>query len=279
MSRSTRPGGAPPGPANGTVGSVASLDVSATKGFALRSVPAVQVSPTGIVGNREFFLVDVDEQLYSVPKDAVFLAYWTAYDPATGVFSMGRSDIAECAAVVRDVGPKRRFQFDERLVDGYWAPGPWDELVSELAGRSLRLARCAEPGGGFDVHPLTLQSTASLRALGAELDGRPVDPRRFRLNVTLEVGDRPFIEDEWADRVLEVGGCRLRLRGGIPRCLAVEHRPYDADRGLQVQRRIRELRGPTATEWGPAVLFGMYADVVQPGTVAVDDPVVLAPLP
>lgn len=258
-----------------TVGSVSRLDISATKGFAVRSVPAVDVARTGIVGNREFFLVDIDERLYSVPRDPIFLSYWTSYDTESGVFSVGRSDTTECSAVVRHVGDVRPFQFDDRMVDGWWAPGPWDELLSEVAGRELRLGHCAEPGGGHDVHPVTLQSTASLAALGAELDGRPVDPRRFRLNLTLDVGDVPFVEDTWAGRVLAVGACRLRMRSGIPRCIAVENRPDDGDRTLLVQRRIRDLRGPMRSEWGPGVLFGMYSEVVEPGRVAVGDPVSL----
>lgn len=257
------------------VGSVARLDIAATKGFALRCVSAVDVARFGIVGNREFFLVDIDERLYSVPKDPVFLGYWTSYERESGLFSVGRADTTECVAAVRHVGDLRPFQFDERLVDGWWAPGPWDEMLSEVAGRNLRLAHCAEPGGGHDVHPVTLQSTASLAALGTELDGRPVDSRRFRLNLTLDVGDGPFIEDAWEGRVLTVGACRLRVRSGIPRCMAVEHRPDDGDRGLLVQRRIRGLRGPMVSDWGPGVLFGVYADVVEPGRVAVGDLVCL----
>ncbi|RYB92267.1 MOSC domain-containing protein [Nocardioides glacieisoli] len=259
-----------------TVGSVAALQIAATKGFALRSVPTVQVTPTGIEGNREFFLVDVDERLYSVPKDPIFLGLWTAYDPGTRVLCIGRAEKVECVAEVRDEGSVRQFEFDERVVDGYWTPGPWDEFVSRLAGRRLRLARCATTGGGFDVYPVTLLSTASLHALGSEPDGRPVDPRRFRLNMTLDLGGRPFAEDGWSARVLAVGACELRLRGGIPRCLAVENRPDDGNRDFRVQRRIREVRGATPSEAGPSVLLGVYAEVVTPGTVSVGDCVQLA---
>lgn len=258
------------------VGSVADLHVAATKGFALRSAPVVRVTPTGIAGNREFFLVDIDERLYSVPKDPRFLGYWTAYDPKTRLFSIGRGSTTECAALVRDVGAVRQFEFDDRVVDGYWTPGPWDEFVSELAGRRLRLARSASTGGGFDMYPVTLHSTASLKALGHEPDGRPVDPRRFRLNITLDVGEHPFAEDAWAGRVLALGACQLRVGSGVPRCLAVENRPDDADRDFRVLRRIREVRGATPSEWGPAVLFGVYAEVVEPGEVAVGDSVLLA---
>ena len=260
-------------------GSVVGLYVTPTKGFAVRKVPSVEVTPTGILGNREFFLVDIDEQLYSVPKDPVFLHYWTRYSDATGVLSIGRGDEVQCSGVVRRAGRLRQFAFDERLVWGWWAPGPWDDMLSALAGRHLRLARCSKPGDGHDVHPVTVLSTASLTALGTELDGRGVDVRRFRLNVVVDIGDQPFREDGWGESAITVGGCTLQLRGGIPRCLAVEHRPDDADRGLRMQRRIREVRGTTPSTWGPSVLLGVYADVLAPGRIALGDPVALRTWP
>lgn len=255
------------------LGSVARLDIATTKGFALSQVPAVHVASTGIVGNREFFLVDIDERLYSVPRDPAFLGYWTSYDHSSGVFSLGSGDTTECSATVHHVGDVRPFEFDERMVEGRWAPGPWDEVLSDVAGRHVRLVHCAVAGGGHDVHPVTLQSTASLAALGTELNGHPLDRRRFRLNLTLDLGSIPFIEDSWADGILAVGSCRLRLRGGVPRCIAVEYRPEDGHRGLLVQQRISRLRGPMISDWGPGVLYGTYADVLDPGPIAVGDPV------
>ncbi|MEW2571830.1 MOSC domain-containing protein [Streptomyces sp. NPDC047070] len=255
------------------VGSVVRLEVTATKGFALRQVPEMRVEPTGIAGNREFFLVDIDERLYSVPRDPAFLHLWTAHDPVSGVFSVGRDGTTECAQELRSAGAVRTFRLDDRTVEGRWAPGPWDDLLSELAGRDLRLVHCTEPGGGHDAYPVTLQSTASLAALGNESDGRPVDPRRFRLNITVDQKGAPFEEDAWRDRVLQIGECRLRVGVGVPRCLAIEHRPEDGDRALRMQARIRGVRGATLSAWGPAVLFGVYADVVRPGRVALADPV------
>lgn len=61
------------------VGSVARLEVTATKEFSLREVAAIQVESTGIVGNREE---------------------------------------TECAQTVRHVGDVRPFAFDERTVAG-----------------------------------------------------------------------------------------------------------------------------------------------------------------
>ncbi|MYS53711.1 MOSC domain-containing protein [Streptomyces sp. SID6013] len=181
--------------------------------------------------------------------------------------------MTECAREVKHVGAPRSYRLDERTVAGRWAPGPWDDMLSELAGRELRLVHCAEPGGGHDAYPVTLQSTASLAALGREMDGRPVDSRRFRLNLTVDLGEAPFEEDRWKGHLLEIGECRLLMGEGIPRCLAVEHRPEDGDRALQMQARIRRVRGVTPSVWGPAVLFGVYMDVVRPGRIALTDPV------
>ena len=44
------------------VGVVKALHVATTKGFAVRPVQAIEVTPTGITGNREFFIVDIDER-------------------------------------------------------------------------------------------------------------------------------------------------------------------------------------------------------------------------
>ena len=247
------------------------IHVAATKGFALKPVESVQLSWTGIVGNREFFLVDIDDRLYSVPKDPVFLSYWTSFDPHAATFTVGRSAESVCTGPIGPAGGTQSFEFDERRVEGWLVPGPWDELFSDIAGRHLRLARSAAPAGGYDVAPVTLQTAGSLAALGDEVDRRPVDPRRFRMNFTLDVGAKPFVEDAWVGRRLIVGEAVLRVGGGVPRCLSVEHRPYDGDRELRVQQQIRKVRGPTSTSSGPAVLFGVYAEVLRPGKVCAGD--------
>ncbi|WP_308797771.1 MOSC domain-containing protein [Agromyces silvae] len=261
------------------VGRVSELLVTATKGFALHSVPSIEVDRTRIVGNREFFLVDVDDYLYSVPRDPVFLSWWTAFDRSAGTFSIGHGTRVVASAPIEHPDPVGVFRLDDRTVQAWPCPGPWDAILSTLAGRDLRLVQCAGTEGGHDVYPVTVVSTASLAALGTERDGTPVDPRRFRLNLTLDLGGTPFIEDAWEGREIAVGTCRLRVRESVPRCLAVEHRPADGDRALQMQKRIREVRGATPSRWGPNVPFGCYAEVLQPGIVQLDDPVLLVPPP
>lgn len=242
------------------VATVAQLYTTATKGFALREVEHIQVTASGIAGNREFFLVDVDERLYSVPKDPIFLDYWTTYDPLSNTFRVGQRTIVHAEAEVRPIGPLRPFQFDERTVMGRWTPGPWDAWFSELAGRNLRLVRCAEPGAGGDVHPVTIVSSASIRTLGHEVDGQPVDGRRFRLNMTLELGPDPYREDSWADRVLVVGGCSLKVISGardawlssIVRTTATAHsRCSDASGKCAVPRRASRVL-PSSSACTPA---------------------------
>ncbi len=85
-------------------GTVAQLYLTATKGFALREVDHIEVTASGIVGNREFFLVDIDERLYSVPKDPIFLDYWTTYDPLANTYRVGRQSTVEPESTDGDTG-------------------------------------------------------------------------------------------------------------------------------------------------------------------------------
>ena len=58
-------------------------------------------------------------------------------------------------------------------------PGPWDELLSELAGHGVRLGRIEQVGATM-VEPLTIVSSASVARLAREAGLESLDSRRFR---------------------------------------------------------------------------------------------------
>ncbi|MCW2811646.1 MAG: domain containing protein, partial [Friedmanniella sp.] len=142
--------------------------------------------------------------------------------------------------------------------------------LSDLAAEPVRLVRTVEPSSGYDVHPVTLLSEASVAALGREADGSPVDRRRFRLLLTCD-GLAPFAEDAWTGRDLAIGSALLRVGGPVPRCAAVQRHPDHDDRPLDTLRRIARLRGPQPSESGRTLNLGVYASVLRPGTVTVGD--------
>jgi len=138
-----------------------------------------------------------------------------------------------------------------------------DAHLAELLGVPVRLAREGAVDH-FDDGPVSIATTASLRAFGALLgDAEPVDVRRFRKNIVLDASE-PWVEESWVGRVLAVGeGLRLRVVMALPRCVMTtmaqgEDLPAD-NRVLKTVTRERDQ------------CFGVLAEVVTPGTIRLGD--------
>jgi uncharacterized protein YcbX len=116
-------------------------------------------------------------------------------------------------------------------------------------------------------------NAASLRDLGERL-GTPVDLRRFRPNLTVDLGE-PWVERTWLGRRFRAGEVELTVRQPAVRCAATEVDPDTAERDIPVPRLLHEYYGH--------VEFGFYATVETAGTLVrgmpvdlVDEPVGIA---
>ncbi len=132
--------------------------------------------------------------------------------------------------------------------------------MSEACGQPLRLAaEGAVPH--HDDAPVHVLTTASVRAL-AERVGEPLDPRRFRANLLVDLDDAPsdraaWPEDDWPGRTMSVGTVVLRLTAPMPRCVMVNA----AQPGIAEDSRVlRSLAHRGA-------VLGLMAEVVVPGVV------------
>ena len=95
-----------------------------------------------------------------------------------------------------------------------------DAALSTSLGRPVTLRPEAEVRH-HDESPVHVVSTASLRYL-ERLIGAPVDIRRVRPNILLDVdGDEPM-EDRWCGRDLQIGDVVLTLGPRMPRCVMVD---------------------------------------------------------
>jgi hypothetical protein len=219
--------------------------------------------------------VDEADELWSVTRHGDLLRYWSRFDPTSGVLSLGSGERLLLEDRVEVAEPVRAHLWGSRYQDAHTVPGPWSDAISELAGSGVRLLRAATPSGGIDVEPVTMVSRASAAALGQEDGGEPMDPRRFRMLMTLG-GTPAFVEDTWAGRRVEVGEVSLLVGGEVPRCAAVQRRPEDGARNVNVLRRIAEVRGKRRSSTGRTLNVGVYAQVLTPGWVAVGDQVEVA---
>jgi len=137
-------------------------------------------------------------------------------------------------------------------------------LAAEL-GPGVRVIK--QDRGVFDTMPLSLLTTQTLAGLG-RLVGTDLAPGRFRPNLLVDAPGRDFPEDTWVGRVLRVGGLWMRVDQRDKRCVMVTIDPVTLRRDPVILRAIaRERDG-----W-----LGVYGSTVEPGQVAVGDPVELEP--
>jgi hypothetical protein len=249
---------------------VARLNVTPVKGTRLQHPVSVGLTRLGIPGNRRFHFVDDRGELASCTDVGALMRLEADWDPARERLAITYPDGTRVEQPADDAGAPHVTDFDGKLVPGRFVPGPVDEAVSAFAGRRLRLVRADREGDGPDVHRLSLVGLASVRDLGARHDRPGLDPRRFRMNLELEGGE-PFEEDGWTGRQLRVGKAVVAVLGQVPRCVATTRDPATGETDFDTLRHIAAYRPLMTAPRG--VPFGMYAEVVSPGRVALGDPV------
>jgi uncharacterized protein len=137
-------------------------------------------------------------------------------------------------------------------------------LAAEL-GPGVRVIK--QDRGVFDTMPLSLLTTQTLAGLG-RLVGTGLAAERFRPNLLVDAVGPDFAEDAWVGRVLRIGGLRMRVDLRDQRCVMVTIDPVTLHRDPAILRAIARERDNR---------LGVYGSTVEPGQVAVGDPVELEP--
>nr|MBA2536633.1 MOSC domain-containing protein [Actinomycetota bacterium] len=117
--------------------------------------------------------------------------------------------------------------------------------------------------------PVSLLSDASLDELARQSGESGVDGRRFRMLIHL-AGCQPHEEDSWIGRRVRVGEALVRVTEPNARCRMTTRNPDTGIRDFDTLRAIKNYRGVREKK---AIDFGVYAEVEEPGRVAVGDAV------
>lgn len=148
--------------------------------------------------------------------------------------------------------------------DGDDALAEWIEPLVEGTVLSGPFLIYAQPDGAFtdfEETDISIGSEASRRALG-EIAGSELAHIRFRMNLWLE-GLAPWEEFDLVGREVEVGSARLKIIERVKRCAATTANPASGQRDVQIPALLHEKFGHMD--------FGIYAQVVQSGTVRTGD--------
>jgi hypothetical protein len=145
-----------------------------------------------------------------------------------------------------------------------WGAEGLNAALDADLGKAVALSH--DPHGHRDVEgTILLTLEQSRRALEEEL-GRPVDVRRFRTNLHLEVdGAEPFAEQGWEGRHVRAGDTELVVDHLCDRCAIVTRDPEAPTEAWgDLLRQINDRH---------ATYFGARARVVTPGRVRAGDAV------
>lgn len=95
--------------------------------------------------------------------------------------------------------------------------------------------------------------------------GEPLSPLRWRGNIWLD-GLAPWVEFDWIGREISIGDVRLHVRERTTRCLATTANPLTGMRDVDTLAAL--------SSWDHQD-FGVYAEVIQGGTLRLGDEAVL----
>lgn len=126
------------------------------------------------------------------------------------------------------------------------------------------------PGAYYDAFPLLVMTESALNDLAAALPDSVIDVRRFRPSIVLagaenhDGGERGHPELGWTGRTARLGSATIEFGAPCPRCVMVTLEIDEAIPGDRAVLRhiVRELDQNV----------GVYATVVEPGTVHAGDP-------
>lgn len=251
---------------------VAAIYIAPVKSLRLQQLDRAAVHKRGLAGDREFFLVNDRNRLFTMrefgPLGLINARYLSEEQSLRFEFPDGTS----VEAKPEPGDPITARFFGEYDVEASEVPGPWDRALTDYVGMPLKLARATGKRSGVDALPVSLLSDASVAALREHSGEATFEERRFRPNVWISGAERPHQEDEWVDSDVRIGSAIIRVRMRDPRCVMTTLNPDSGERDFNTLRMITAYR----TDQPKEANFGVYGTVTQEGEIAVGDSIEIA---
>lgn len=249
---------------------VSRLAVTPVRSLALHHPDSVELTEHGVPDDRRYSLHTGDGRVFDRTKLGALgrLSASLEMDPERLAITLPSGEVV--TGEVR-LGEPMTAEIYGRRFSARRVIGPWGDAISAFAGRRLTLVRSERRPGERDRNPVSIVSDASVDELARQgNDGRPLDGRRFRMLVHV-AGGEPHQEDTWIGRTVAIGPeVVVRVTRPDPRCVIITQDPDTGERDFPTLHAIKAYRG---VRDGRHIDFGVYAEVVVPGRIAVGDEV------
>jgi uncharacterized protein YcbX len=248
---------------------IARFNITPVKSMRLQHPSQIRLERWGVPENRRFYLVRPDGRLFTASAFGPLIAVRPDYDPETERLTLAFPDGSSVQGDTDEIGRSITTDFFGRPVTGREVLGPWAEKISTYAGQPVLLMKTEHPGDGNDSAPVSVSSTASAQELARRSGLTPGgDSRRFRMTVEVE-GCAPHEEDTWVGSLVRLGEAVVDVVEPVGRCVITTKDPDTGQKDLDTLAELKSYRGLRGTH----VCFGVYADVAEPGTMRMGDPV------
>jgi len=249
---------------------VVSLSTTPIKGFALHHPDSITVNALGVLGDRDFFLVDQARDMFSPSKTGELAGYSASYEAIENVLTVSTAGEIVLQEEIHLGEPVSTKFFSKTEVQGHAVTGNWNEYFSEKLGRPVRLIKAGDQRAGTDTGRLTLIGTGSLKALLTSAKLLELDARRFRMNIEVETAEA-HEEDGWLNQEFRIGSAIVRAGMPVQRCVAANRNPDTGIVDLKTLKLIGDYRGRQQSEFGMGFNFGIYFHCISPGVIKVGD--------
>jgi uncharacterized protein len=222
-----------------------------------RAVDSIGIAPSGVVGDRQFALLDANGKLCSAKR---YSKLFDATGNDDGSLTVGDRALHDDAAISEWLGHNvRKIERRDDVQVGY-------EMTFDPPNDDAEYFEIPAPPGAFvDLAAIHLIARATLDHCAAQRPDLDWDVRRFRPNVVVDADIEPFGEDAWAGRDVAIGDAVVRVDLPTVRCaMPLRAQPGGLTRQPELYHALEELH---------ANHLGVYCSVVTPGTVALGDSV------
>ena len=247
------------------VGHVASLWRYPVKSMQGENLPRVSVGPEGLHGDRRFAVIDTETGRVASAKNPRKWAglFELSAELREGVLVVTtphgtalRDDLnAELSRLLGRTVTLRGTPLSSAAIEIHWPDVPG------LANAGSESVYRLPPGGYFDLAPIHILTTATLRRFRELTPDSHFDPRRFRPNIAIETlpALTGFVENDWLGRSVVIGDLRLEVTSRCSRCVMTTL----AQAGLSADPKV--LRAAVTHN---AASVGVYARTSRDGEIA-----------
>lgn len=264
-------------------GTLTAIHVYPVKSCGAVTLDRVEITPTGLRGDRLFQVVDTDGNPVTQRQHPTLATVRPALsDVALTLDADDRTALTVAIPTTNDTTVNSLLGVPVEAGDAGDDASNW---LSDLLGAPVRLAAMTEdseyrlPVPGVDMRlswadaaSLLVVNSASLRWLNDRAD-EPFGMDRFRPNLTVDAGE-PWVEDTWRD--FSVGAARLGLGLAWPRCAIAQVDQVDGSHHTEPAKVLKKHRWCSdAASAGDALrplfegnaLFGVGCSVHPAGAV------------